>query len=82
MSSIALTSTTELTITGTNLPSETCEAIVLTALSTSCTVSSNTEVVLVFENGIPTSSKDISMELRFNYTEASHYALVDELTVF
>ena len=73
--SVALTSETELTFTGSNLPSETCEAVFLTKVSDSCTVQSDSSVVATFDKGLPTTSIDTLPQLRFIAAEGTHYAL-------
>ena len=81
VTSVTLQSESELVFAGTNFPSETCEGLFLGMISSSCVVNSASEVLVTFEKGVPTSSVDVTPELRFNATEASHYAVFDELAV-
>ena len=58
VSAVTLDSDTQLTFTGSNLPSETCEAVFLGRVSDSCTVASDTSVSATFDKGLPTTSVD------------------------
>ena len=81
VTTVAVQSVTELKFTGTNFPSVTCEGIFLSLKSDSCTVDSATSVVATFNKGVPTSSIDVTAELRFNATDGSHYAKFDTAAV-
>ena len=79
--SVALSSETELTFTGSNLPSDTCEAVFMTQVSDSCTRQSDSSVVATFDKGLPTTSTDTLAQLRFIAADGTHYALVDATAV-
>ena len=77
VSATEVLSSTELKFMGSNFPSETCEGLFLGMVSDSCTVESSTSVVATFNKGVPTSSTNVSPQLRFNSTGGSHYAQFD-----
>ena len=81
VSSVAISSGTDLTFTGALFPSEDCEGVFLDMVSDSCTVNSATEIVAKFDSGVPTSSTEVTPELKFIGSDGSHYALADELAV-
>ena len=60
VSAVNMDSYTQLTFTGSNLPSETCEAVFLGKVSDSCTVTSDTSVSATFDTGLPTTSEAIA----------------------
>ena len=82
VSSVVVSSAADLTFTGTLFPSaDDCAAVFLTMVSDSCTVNSASEIVTTFDTGVPTSSTDVTPELKFVASDGSHYALVDVLAV-
>lgn len=81
VSSVTVSSVTDLTFTGTLFPSEDCEGEFLGMVSNSCTVNSATEIVATFDKGVPTSSTNVTPGLSFVASDGSHYALVDESAI-
>jgi hypothetical protein len=77
VSSVALSSATEISFTGTNFPSDECEAVFLGMVSNSCVRSLDSSISATFDFGVPTSSTDVTPELRFIASDGTHYALVD-----
>ena len=70
ISTVEVLSATEVTFTGEFFPTALdCESIIMGRASDSCTIQSATTVLANYDNGVPTSSLDITPELRFNTTD-------------
>ena len=70
ITTVEVLSATEVTFSGEFFPTaDDCESIIMGKVSDSCTIQSTTTVLATYDNGVPTSSLDITTELRFNSTD-------------
>ena len=85
VSGVSLKSTTKIRFTGTLLNSAditSCEVSFLGLASDTCSLSADgTTVDAKFTGGVPTTSEDVTPELKLVTTTATHYAVIDPAAV-